>query len=134
MKRLITLVVFSAYLFSGGFGFLHAFGATPMQMPMAIESISPCPFMSDTHMLCDMSVIEHISAWQHAFAGTLTDALLLMMLCFTVLLRLKRTDRELPQSFLQNTISAINLAVLLPTLMQRLFTKGILHPKLFALL
>ena len=95
--------------------------ASPMHHEMG------CPFMSEQAALCVTSILEHIKHWQTAFAAVLFE---IFTLCALAL-------------FLQRPLLGMLLAPerirwrahtdspARPTLLQELFSRGILNPKVF---
>lgn len=128
---ILGLVAFSSL---GFFGMSHS---TMNMGPDGSMTMSNCPFMSGQAVVCNMSPLEHIAAWQSMFATTLQQngsdllalflAALALALVWTRLLRPKLEPEPAPafSSIRRREIS-------LPSpLFQELFSSGILNPKVF---
>jgi hypothetical protein len=129
VQRVIGGLFFLSLLASLGFGYFHVKNMGSMDMPMP-----GCPFMSEFSVVCSMSPIEHIEAWQHMFTaipGTMALMLLVSVLMlfgsrlFTDFFSPPRLEVSLRTQFprTQNLFTHSYL--------QESFSQGILNPKLF---
>lgn len=128
MQRFVVLLSILTLLFIGGFG---------MNLSMLMQDdgkMSECPLMVNSSSFCQMSVTEHISKWLQMFlAIPFSGALFILLgLVFAVWylsqrnyfslsppMRLKFYKREHPDiKLFDNLLLA--------------FSKGILHPKIYA--
>ncbi len=112
-----------------GFGYSHAKNMGAMDIPMP-----GCPFMSEFSVICSMSPMEHIEAWQHMFTaipGTMTLMLLVSVLMlfgsrlFADFFSPPRLELSLRTQFSETQ----NLFA--HSYLQDFFSRGILNPKLF---
>lgn len=131
MTRRISILAFTLLFLGAMFGGLFHMA---MGMDMA-GKMSDCPFMAHGEVLCQMSVFDHLNAWQTTFlAATPSLTMLLVALVAAVVvisiapnLLLKHTFREPSLSKeLRHRTYSYSYRVL-----QELFSNGILHPKLF---
>ncbi len=105
-----------------------------MDMGMA-GGMSDCPFMSHDEVLCPMSLIDHIAAWQSAFLAVAPTIILLLIGAGAVALVVSLAPHLiaprykpipiLPRMLRERTYSFSYRPL------QELFSNGILHPKLF---
>ncbi|OGZ45525.1 MAG: hypothetical protein A3C84_04245 [Candidatus Ryanbacteria bacterium RIFCSPHIGHO2_02_FULL_48_12] len=130
-----TLFSFGAVVFilMGTLGLSH-FG---MNMKMDMDGnmdMSDC-FMPGMAAICNMSLLEHITTWQHAFlAPPQQYGILSLLLLFVFVLGAGhvRWQYPLPKNILQALRSRVAQSYSLPaTPLQELFSDGILNPKLF---
>ncbi len=132
--KVLLVLGLMAFLFLGVFGMSHS------TMNMGTDgsmTMSNCLFMSGQAVVCDMNTLEHISAWQSMFVTTLhqngSDLLVLILVALALALvwtRLlwPRPSQNLSQAF---SIARLQKAGLPLPLLQELFSRGILNPKLF---
>jgi hypothetical protein len=129
IRRVIGGLFLLSLVVSLGFGYFHVKNMGTMDMPMP-----GCPFMSEFAVVCSMSPIEHIEAWQHMFTaipGTMALMLLVSVLMlfgsrsFTDFFSPPRLEVSLRTQFsrTQNPFTHNYL--------QEFFSRGILNPKLF---
>ncbi|MSU73549.1 hypothetical protein EXS56_00210 [Candidatus Kaiserbacteria bacterium] len=94
--------------------------ASPMHHEMG------CPFVSGETAFCATSILEHITHWQTAFATVLAEMLAVAALALVALYQ--RRVVVLPgRSFARIRIRS--RTPLRPTLLQELFSRGILNRK-----
>lgn len=118
--------------------FLSVLSLSLFHMPAGMEmtgSMSGCPFMGHEETLCSMSVVDHIGAWKSAFLATIPGLTLLLsalaaaVVIFTVApnLLLKQRYRVpiIPKEIVERVYTFSHRPL------QELFSRGILHPKLF---
>lgn len=127
ITALVFILLFLGAMFGG---LLHM----TMGMDMA-GNMTGCPFMSNGEVLCSMNTLDHISAWQSAFAAVAPSFALLLLALGAVaivlavapnlLLRQRYQIRQLPRD-VRERIYTFSYRPL-----QELFSSGILHPKLF---
>lgn len=84
-----------------------------------------CPFMVSGTVLCAVP-LTHITHWKVAFAATLVEALFLSTLVLLLLLQPRIADFS---RFRSTCLLRRRQMPELPTLLQELFSQGILHPK-----
>lgn len=106
----------------------------PVGMDMS-EKMSGCPFMSHEEVLCSMSTLDHLAAWKSAFSAvtpsftlfffTLVAAVTILAIAPNLLHRQRYRQYIFSKEFLDR-IYTFSYRPL-----QELFSRGILHPKLF---
>ncbi|MBI2611064.1 hypothetical protein HYW60_03990 [Candidatus Kaiserbacteria bacterium] len=98
------------------------FGAFALMGPMHTEM--GCPFMLGQTALCASSILEHLNHWQIAFSSILAELLVLaaLALAFSRVWDL----HSLPERSFER-IRLRRRTPERPTLMQELFSGGILH-------
>ncbi|MBP6924135.1 MAG: hypothetical protein KBC62_02395 [Candidatus Pacebacteria bacterium] len=131
IKKLLGGFSLLLLLTSFGFAYFHTQGMSATDMPMP-----GCPFMNDgVPVLCTMSPLEHIEAWQDMFVAipALGIALLLSLILLSVFI-----FNHLPQKwpvqanrFFQPAPSSIALKQSFSSYLTKAFSDGILNPKLF---
>jgi len=104
-----------------------------MGMDMA-GGMTDCPFASQGEVICSMSIADHLDAWKTMFLGTvstvlflLAGALLISAIAVAPHLLVNRI-RLLVLSYVQSPIRTYTYCY---RALQELFSRGILHPKLF---
>lgn len=95
--------------------------ASPMHHEMG------CPFMPGQAAMCATTLLEHLRHWQSAFAMILTELLLITAFACVALWQRYRA----PPSRGFEKIRMRSRAPDKPTLLQELFSSGILNPKVF---
>lgn len=132
--KMVLVLGLAASLFFGLFGMSHS---TMNMSSDGSMTMSDCPLMSGQAVVCNMNPLEHISAWQSMFVTTLhqngSDLLVLVLVALALALvwtRLlwPRPRQNLTQAF---SITRLQKARLPLPLLQELFSRGILNPKLF---
>ncbi len=120
-----------AFLFLGIFGMSHS---TMGMGPDGSMAMTNCPFMTGQAVVCNMNPLEHIAAWQSMFTSTLAQNGSMFILLFLAALALVWT-RSLwppPEKALGSTFRILHREEHLPpSLLQELFSSGILNPKVF---
>ena len=130
MKKIASisvLVIFISVLFASLF---H------MSTGMGMEGkMGDCPFMEIGEVICPMDFADHIGAWKAAFASIVPNIFILILAVGAVLL----LNVSVPVLF-GNKGKPIPVRLHIPPPqtysyiyrpLQELFSKGILHPKLF---
>lgn len=130
-KKFMGLFSLLLLFVSFGFAYFHINGISAMDMPMP-----GCPFMSESQpVLCTMSPLEHIEAWQDMFTAIPnTEALLLLSLLLLSLFSFSYHPSKWPQSILRLFyIPQPQSGPLLfsGSYLTEAFSNGILNPKLF---
>lgn len=128
--RYLTAAFVSIFLVSFFASLFFASGT----MDMATGSVG-CPFMLHEETLCSMGTLDHVSAWESAFAGVMPAIVLLLVavalaqVLWRVLPQFLRrhTERTSAPSYILR--ERTYTFVLRP--LQEMFSSGILHPKLF---
>lgn len=111
--------------------FAYAGGASHLAMSVGGDMM-PCPF-ADTTSLCDMTPLEHVSAWQSVFTALPYYDACLLLLCVAVFLFVAvraRFRRELLHLFVRYRVH-IALPPVPAMALQEVFSAGILNPKPF---
>ncbi len=132
MRRIIGGCFLATFLLSFGLVYLNT-------LKIAEESTAhhTCPFThTDTITLCNMSPVEHLTAWQEmlAFAptSTLTALLILaLLLGFKHPLPFLKAPKLLKAYTLLQPYCSTSLPKSYLSFLEFLLARGILHPKLF---
>lgn len=131
VKKLMGLFSLLLLLVSFGFAYFHTQNMSAMDVPPP-----GCPFMTEGQtVLCTMSPLEHIEAWQDMFTAIpATEILLLLSLLLFALFTLHRLPSKWPQPILQAFY--IPQPYRTPRLsfssyLAQAFSDGVLNPKLF---
>lgn len=121
MPRLAALLALLSFLVVGAFGFVHMMQME--QQPM----MEGCPFMPPDDGMCLMDALAHFEAWMHLFTSTVP-----MLLAFATVATVivssffafaaRNDDPTDPVPWREIGIP--------PPLYQRLFSTGLLHPKI----
>lgn len=123
----IALVALGSFL-SG------ATGVSPLSMNMQTGSHMPgCPLMGGG-TICTMNPLEHIAAWQSAFATTFSGEsfiFLLLLVSFLALRILKQIFSTDKDSLIQPFRVRYRARFFCPDPLQEAFSNGILNPKIF---
>ena len=117
-------------LSSFSFAYFHTQSMSAMDVPMP-----GCPFMNDgVPVLCTMSPLEHIEAWQDMFTAIpVTFAILLcltLVVFFAPYLHSFKWSLPLRHRFRFTPLYSISRPVF-QSYIQEAFSSGILNPKLF---
>lgn len=103
----------------------------------AAHGATPCPFSSETEVICPMSALEHLSTWQGTFAA-LVPLCVLGLLSAAVVVgvrssypRARMRLRQVPPLTLALRPLSARQAHYPLRPYADLFARGILHPKLF---
>lgn len=131
MTRKVGTLVFTLLFLGTMFGSLFHMS---MGMDMTGE-MSGCPFMSQSEVICQMNLADHIKAWQSAFSAVvplltlllsaLVAAVLVLSIAPNLLLKYKFREPTLSRGLQHRTYSYSYRPF------QELFSNGILHPKLY---
>ncbi len=100
----------------------------PLMLASSAHHEMDCTFMSGHMALCAMNVLQHIQHWQAAFAAILVELLLVAALAGIAMRQWEAVtlpERDFARIRIQNRVPAR------PTLLQELFSRGILHSKGF---
>jgi hypothetical protein len=73
MKRLLITFVLISFIAIGGFGYHYPVFSDHHHEP-------GCPFMPGEQAICQMDVLDHISAWQKSFTALLPSFLVVLIL------------------------------------------------------
>jgi len=133
LKSILVLTILLSFLSTLFFGIFH------INMDMSSEGqISQKCFMPGMSTMCQMSPIEHISAWQNMFTaipGGINYLVVFLILFTLIISRLALLGR-----IRQLIVSLPSLPLLIlyrkryfpiPSYIQEAFSSGILHPKLY---
>lgn len=98
-------------------------------------SMTDCLFMSEIETVCPMNAFEHLGAWQSVFTVSLTSSILLLLLAGTLVGVASIAPHMLRKILYADPPLLTSIRALLNTFprspLQELFSRGILHPKLF---
>jgi hypothetical protein len=121
MKIATVTIVLLAIVTLGGFGMFAMAG-------MDGHHHEPrCPFMPGEQVICNMNALDHITAWQSAFTGTLPTLFVYLLLAVAVLSIWKYYSP--PDLFVRRLLpSRARDPVSIP-FYQELFSSGILNPR-----
>lgn len=120
IKKLLFTLTLCGYITITLFGFVHIAHMAEMNMPM-----ENCPFAAGEHVLCQMTVAQHIRTWEQ-FSSSFVPALGIFLFLPALLFISLRKDSEIISRFL------LYLKRQRPrdhSLDQELFSFGILNPK-----
>lgn len=98
----------------------------PLMLSNPMHHEMGCPFMSGQAAFCATSLLEHIKHWQMAFGTILTELLLAAVLALIVLREWRAAGLREP------SIARVRMRSRepdRPTLLQELFSQGILNRK-----
>ncbi|MEO5927723.1 MAG: hypothetical protein ABIO72_03300 [Patescibacteria group bacterium] len=120
MPRLVALFALLSFLAVGVFGFVQVIQSAHQ------PAMQGCPFMPGEKDDCMMTALAHFEAWQHTFRSTLPTVFVLLLLATIVtsyffVFVSTSDDPTDPVPWREIGIP--------PPLYQRLFARGILHPK-----
>ena len=96
-------------------------------------SMSECPFMSEM-VICDMNALEHLAGWQSIFSSILAPEIIVWSLILLAVIALPYWTRFFSppkDTLIRLRFAPLHNRVPIPSIFQYLFSKGILHPKLF---
>jgi len=93
-----------------------------------------CPLMGDIASMCPMGGVGHIAAWQSVFAAMTPQAALVLLLIVAglaavVSVFVLRDHAPPPGPLFADDIQGVGLA---PSHLLLAFSRGILHPRLYA--
>lgn len=119
-------------------GFL-SLAQTNVVMGSDAKDMSNCPFMPGMTSLCQMSPLEHLTAWQTAFtaipnqADVLAILLLLLALALSTFKLYSNQSASPPRILVPDPSSTTYYKTHIPIVspLQEAFSDGILHPKLY---
>ncbi len=121
IKKILFALTLLGYVLITVFGFIHVAHMAEMNMPM-----EHCPFAIGEHTLCQMSVTEHIRAWEQFSARFIPT---LGVLLFTPVFLFFFLDKKY-SPFLSRPLFYLKRQRLRNySLYQELFSLGILNPK-----
>jgi ABC-type phosphate transport system auxiliary subunit len=129
MQKVIGVLFLLSLIVSLGFGYFHVKNMGSMDMPMP-----GCPFMSEFSVVCSMSPLEHIEAWQHMFTAIPGTMTLILLLGVLMLFGSRSfTDFFSPPCLEVSSRTKFSRAQNVSThnYLQEFFSRGILNPKLF---
>ena len=129
VKKVIGIVFLLSFFVPLLFVYGHVKNMSTMDMP-----IFGCPLMNQTAVVCTMSPIEHIEAWQHMFTATSETLPLMLLICLLlffgskafhnffnpprIIVSLRKYFSPTQNQFTYNYL-------------KESFSRGILNPKLF---
>lgn len=132
-KSLLSMAAMTLFL-------LAAFGAPHFGMSMTMDdqgnmTMSDC-YMPGMTAICNMTAIEHIASWQSTFVSIVQEygsTMLLLLLFAVIAIAIVWVRQQYPPPKNRNVYRyRVRQARRLPlTLLQELFSNGILHPKIF---
>lgn len=130
ISKIVMILTLAAFLAVGIFGISHAFG-----MEMDKEGkMGGCLFIQEAS-ICNMNTLEHITAWQSmltSLPNTVNLLILFLGLVLVSFLRL-RFQPNAPDNLLfawkRYSLDSNSQSIHNP--LQELFSRGILHPKLY---
>jgi len=119
-KTILVSVILATFMAVGIFGLMAMTGD---------HMHTGCPFMPGEQAICQMTVFDHISAWQSAFTATIPSVLALLLFAAVLYISFSWLDRP------PNIQNPIRVRVGshgpdIPNLLQELFSSGILNPKI----
>ena len=98
-------------------------------MAMTAHHHSPgCPFMPGEHVVCQMDVFDHISAWQHAFTA-IVPVLMLVLFVGTIFLFVWHREWP-PDTLVLLSVKPRRQRTNISDPYRELFARGILNPKI----
>lgn len=120
INPIVGALLLSIFIVVGVFGM--------MAMPMDMMH-HDCPFMPGEQAMCQMTPLDHISAWQGAFTGIVPSVITFLLLVAVIYVAFGWLDR--PPN-LKGVLRARSREQSpdIPNLLQELFSKGILNPKI----
>lgn len=127
----VTLTLFLGLMFASLFQMSGL-----MSMSHTVSGMTACPSMVDQEVLCTSHLSEHIGVWKTAFANLLPSAFSLFLV-FGLVVAIVATAPHLLKKHILHYIPIRWQLVQHKTYTytvrayQELFSKGILHPKLF---
>jgi len=117
------------FMFLGVMFFSLFFMSAGMEMG---QGMSDCMFMSHEEMICPMSVIDHINAWQSMFLSvspTFVSVLVILLVAFIIPIFFRKCYNTSSPSILPYLHQRKYNFCHRP--LQELFSNGILHSKVF---
>jgi len=112
--------------------FVSLFHMSHMDMQ---TGVSDCPFMSHTESICPMKLLDHVSAWKTAFFSAVPELTLLLATIGFGMLLASVAPNLLRRIVYASTQVSQQLRERIYTffyrLLQELFSRGILNPKLY---
>ena len=133
VARMLLCIGLLAFFFLGFLGLGH-FGMTD-----SAGQMSNCHLIMGIATLCQMNLLEHITAWQNLFVADLQKdaftllAALLLSLLFTLSIQYLRVAQKIPQLInVRHQYAYLKIATPdTSTPLHDAFSNGILNPKLF---
>ena len=121
IKKLLFALTLLGYVTITVFGFIHIAHMAEMNMPM-----ENCPFAVGEHSLCQMSVTEHIRAWEQ-FSRVLIPSFKVLTLASALFILFSFAYFSPPITRFLLYLRRERLRIF--SLYQQLFSRGILNPK-----
>ncbi len=122
----MNIRVFAPFLLTGFL--LVAVLGMPLVLAGPTHHEAGCPFAIGQAALCATSVFEHVKHWQIAFATILAELLIAAALLYA---RISQWGSRPLSGYAPARIRVQGRAPHKPTFMQELFSRGILHTKVF---
>lgn len=119
-KSFLTSVLLVVFVLMAGFGLF-------MPMNGHAGHAAPCPFALGGAALC-AAPLAHIEHWQTTFMAVLVETFVLLALAVAFFWRYDLFDPDVGRG---KTSWSFVRASVRPSLLQELFSNGILHPKIF---
>ncbi len=121
MKSATSSFILIAFVTLSGFGVLTMTG-------MDGHHHEPgCPFMRGEQAICNMTVLDHITAWQNTFTAIVP--ILFVYLQFVAIVLLVWKYHSPPDFFVRRLLSRCTEEHASVPFYQQLFSSGILNPK-----
>lgn len=111
------------------FTVVAAFGVMISMMGSGHEMMSGCPFADGGVAICPMNVVAHIATWQSYFVATIPFLFLGALLALATFFVAFSPRKEI---FHFGRFFASFAFIPAPTFLASAFSRGILHPKLYA--
>ncbi|OGG72747.1 hypothetical protein A3A38_03750 [Candidatus Kaiserbacteria bacterium RIFCSPLOWO2_01_FULL_53_17] len=100
----------------------------PLMLASPVHQEMGCPFAMGQTTICSMSIFEHVAHWRIAFAAIFAELLVVAALALIAVRQWELVALPEP-GFVR--IRLRSRAPARPTLFQELFSRGIVHPKVF---
>lgn len=127
--KLLTGLVLISYLFAGGGGISHSM----MMTDHCIDGMTCCPFMGDIASVCNMSPLDHLSAWQNMFAAIPMQRVAILLLLLSALFFMLRFGEYLRLFYPtpQRIYIRPDPEIATYDSLRRFIARGLMHPKIF---
>jgi hypothetical protein len=110
-------------------------GSHTIMMTDGHGNMMPCPFMSGNGSLCQMSIMQHLGAWQSLFVATTPNIALLFFVLTLLLVSFlyKQSERDRLEKIKCSAVESRNIASFFSDPLRLAFSRGILHSKRYDL-